>query len=88
MAKIGQLGIGAYVPAQLKGEKGKDKKTSGTASSRFSAYVDKMEQGSEKQMIGSAELSALDNPQVLEDLIDKLFESGGKPETLARRGKS
>ena len=76
MAKIGQLGIGSYVPAQLKGEKEKDKKTSRTASSRFSAYIDSTEPGAEKQMIASAELGALENPQILEELIDKLFESG------------
>ncbi len=76
MAKIGQLGIGSYVPAQLKGEKEKDKKTSRTASSRFSAYIDSAEPGAEKQMIASAELGALENPRILEELIDKLFESG------------
>ena len=37
MAKIGQIGIGSYVPAHLKGEKKEDKKTSRTGASRFSS---------------------------------------------------
>ncbi|MBN2626755.1 MAG: DUF327 family protein [Spirochaetales bacterium] len=76
MAKIGQLGIGAYVPTQLRNEKKEDKKASAPGKAAFHSLINTGEEEHEKLMIGSAELSPLENPALFEDLIDRLFESG------------
>ncbi|MDC7222604.1 MAG: DUF327 family protein [Spirochaetales bacterium] len=76
MAKIGQLSIGSYIPSQLKGEKKETGKSARSGSSRFSSLVGKTEAGQEVEMIQSSELTPLEDTKVLEDLIDRLFESG------------
>jgi uncharacterized protein len=76
MAKIGQLGIGSYVPAHLKGEKKENKKTGRSGAAHFASLVSETDKGQEKQMISSTELNSLEDTKVLEDLIDRLFESG------------
>ncbi|MDC7219308.1 MAG: DUF327 family protein [Spirochaetales bacterium] len=76
MAKIGQLGIGSYIPTQLKSEKKEDRKTGSAKSTGFASLVGATEEGKETEMISSAELSPLENNNALEELIDNLFESG------------
>jgi uncharacterized protein len=76
MAKIGQLGIGAYVPTQLRNEKKEDRKRASAGKAAFHSLVNAVEEEHEKLMIRSADLSPLEDPALFEDLIDRLFESG------------
>ncbi len=76
MDKIGQLGIGAYVPAQLRNEKKGEKKISSPGKSAFHSLLGTEGEEKEKLMIGSADLSPLEDSALFENLIDRLFESG------------
>ena len=76
MAKIGQVGIGSYIPTQLKHEKDENKKTEKKGKTHFQALIDSRNDEKEKILIESAQLNSLDQPEALEELIDHLFESG------------
>lgn len=75
MAKIGQVGIGSYIPAQLNGEnKGKTEKS---RKSRFGNLLTPADgPDGERLPIEAVRLSGLDEEEALEELIDRLFESG------------
>jgi uncharacterized protein YaaR (DUF327 family) len=75
MAKIGQVGIGSYIPTQLKNEN-KNKKTEKKGKTHFQTLIDSRNEEKEKILIESAQLGSLDKPEALEELIDHLFESG------------
>lgn len=79
MAKIGQIGINPYLTAQLKSdnkEKGKTEKSNKAGKSFFSTMIEPQSVGDERLPVEATELLSLDNPEVLESLIDHLFESG------------
>jgi uncharacterized protein YaaR (DUF327 family) len=76
VAKIGQVGIGAYIPAQLNKETDKKEKTEKKRKSHFQSLIDSRNEEKEKILINSIQLQSLDRPEALEELIDHLFESG------------